>query len=85
MLRVVDGRWWCNGADLGSCEENYKHRSVILETPICAIGEEFATPFQAVADQVVFREFICPVTGFRIDTELVLRSQAPLHDIRVAL
>ena len=85
MLQVVDGRWWCNGADLGSCEENYKHRSVILETPICAIGEEFATPFQAVADQVVFREFICPVTGFRIDTELVLRSQAPLHDIRVAL
>jgi N-methylhydantoinase B len=85
LLHVVAGRWWCNGADLGSCDENYKSRALLLETPISAIGEEFTTPFQEVADQVAFREYVCPVTGFRIDTELALRTQAPLHDIRVAL
>jgi N-methylhydantoinase B len=83
ILHVVDGRWWCNGADLGPSDENYKDHAVMLETPISEIGEEFATPFASVADQIVFREYICPITGDRIDTELSLRSQASLHDIHI--
>jgi N-methylhydantoinase B len=84
MLHVVDGRWWCNGADLGPSDANYKDATVTLETPIQAIGKEYASPFPAVADRVVFREYVCPVTGYRIDTELSLRDQPPLHDIRIS-
>ena len=85
LLHVVDGRWWCNGADLGRSDANYKDEARTLETPIQAIGEEYATPFPALADRVVFREYVCPVTGYRIDTELSLREQPPLHDIRIQL
>jgi N-methylhydantoinase B len=34
-----------------------------------------------MADQIVFREFICPVTGYRIDTELARAGEPPLVDI----
>jgi N-methylhydantoinase B len=84
ILHLVDGRWWCNGADLGSADANYKHRAMLIETPIRCIGDEFATPFHAVADRMIFREFVCPITGYRIDTELALRDQPPLHDICIA-
>jgi acetone carboxylase gamma subunit len=30
---------------------------------------------------VVFREFLCPVTGLRIDTEIARAGEPPLHDI----
>jgi N-methylhydantoinase B len=85
MLHLVKGRWWCNGADLGDCSSNYKDAAVTVETPASAIGREFQTPFAAVADRVVYREYICPVTGYRIDTELSLRTQSPLHDIWIGL
>jgi N-methylhydantoinase B len=83
MLHVLNGRWWCNGADLGSCDDDYKNLARLIETPIRMIGEEFETPFQSVADRMVFREFVCPVTGYRIDTELALHDQPPLHDVRI--
>jgi N-methylhydantoinase B len=83
MLHLVGGRWWCNGADLGASAANYKDGAVARETPIDAIGQEFETPFEDVAGRVVFREYLCPVTGYRIDTELALRTQPPLHDIRI--
>lgn len=84
-MHVLNGRWWCNGGDLGSSDANYKDTCALLETPIRMIGEEFSTPFQEMADQMIFREFVCPVTGYRIDTELALNRQAPLHDVRIAL
>jgi hypothetical protein len=33
---------------------------------------------------MVFREFLCPVTGYRIDTELARADQPPLQDIVLA-
>jgi hypothetical protein len=30
---------------------------------------------------MVFREFVCPVTGYRIDTEIARAEEAPLHDV----
>jgi hypothetical protein len=35
------------------------------------------------ADRIVFREYLCPVTGYRIDTEIAKTGQPPLHDIVV--
>ena len=34
-----------------------------------------------MADLFVFREYVCPVTGYRIDTELARRDEPPLQDI----
>jgi N-methylhydantoinase B len=83
ILYLAHGRWWCNGVDLGPSHANYKDAAIKRETPVSAIGVEFATPFQDVADKVVFREYLCPVTGYRIDTELALSTQPSLHDIRI--
>jgi N-methylhydantoinase B len=83
LLFIVDGRWWCNGADLGLANENYKHAASTREVRAREIAPEFEVPNYAheMADRMVFREFICPVTGYRIDTELARAGQAPLHDI----
>jgi N-methylhydantoinase B len=83
LLHVVDGRWWCNGADLGPVTGNYKDEAVVRELPTREIAPEYAVPEYAwtMADRMVFREFICPVTGYRIDTELARADEPPLHDI----
>jgi N-methylhydantoinase B len=83
LLHVLDGRWWCNGADLGAVEENYKSAAVVRHVRAREIAPEFAVPGYAheMADRMFFREFICPVTGYRIDTELARADEAPLHDI----
>jgi N-methylhydantoinase B len=85
LLYVVDRRWWCNGADLGPVDSNYKSRAKLRETSIRALGPEFDAPDEEVADLIVFREFLCPVTGYRIDTELALRTEPLLHDIQIQL
>jgi N-methylhydantoinase B len=83
LLHVVDGRWWCNGADLGPVEANYKAAAVLRETLAREIGPEYAVAEYAweMADRMVFREFVCPVTGYRIDTEIARAGEPPLHDV----
>jgi len=85
LLHVVDGRWWCNGADLGPVSENYKDSVPVRQLRVRDAGEEFATPFTEVADQMLLREYLCPVTGYLIDSEMLLTTQTPLHDVRIAL
>jgi N-methylhydantoinase B len=85
LLYVVNRRWWCNGADLGPVEDSYKRRAIVRESPIRMLGPEFETPFAQVADRIALREFICPVTGYRIDAETVLFGQESLDDIRLQL
>lgn len=86
LLHVVAGRWWCHGADLGPIAENYKLRARMRERPVGEVAPEFAAPeFAAdMAAQIVFREFLCPVTGYRIDTELARVGEPPLHDVVLA-
>ena len=83
LLHVVDGRWWCNGADLGPVSANYKDEAVVREVRMRDIAPEYAVPEYAweMADRMVFREFLCPVTGYRIDTELARSEEPTLHDI----
>ena len=86
LLHVVGGRWWCNGADLGEVADNYKAAATVREVRVREIAPEYAVPeyAHAMADRMVFREYLCPVTGYRIDTELARADQAPLHDILLA-
>lgn len=83
LLHVVDGRWWCNGADLGPVTDNYKEQAVLRESRTQDIGPEFETTDAEMVAHAVYREFICPVTGYRIDAEIDLVGHAPLHDIRL--
>jgi N-methylhydantoinase B len=84
ILCVVDGRWWCNGADLGPASGNYRESCVVRETPARMIAPEFDAHDVEMADRIVFREYLCPVTGYRIDAELARAGEPLLHDISLA-
>ncbi|HEX4109701.1 MAG TPA: hydantoinase B/oxoprolinase family protein [Solirubrobacteraceae bacterium] len=81
LLHVVDGRWWCNGADLGPVSANYKDAAETREAPVRLLAPEFAAADHELADRILWREYLCPVTGYRIDTELSRAGEPPLHDI----
>jgi N-methylhydantoinase B len=81
ILHAVAGRWWCNGADLGAVGSNYREQCLLRETPARKIAPEFDAHDIEMADQVVFREYLCPVTGYRIDAELARAGEPLLHDI----
>jgi N-methylhydantoinase B len=83
ILYAVDGRWWCNGADLGPLGGNYREHCTVRETPARMIAPEFDAHDIEMADQIVFREYVCPVTGYRIDAELARAGEPLLHDIRL--
>lgn len=81
LLHVVHDRWWCNGEDLGPVGGNYKTRSIILDTSVQEIGPEFIPEDLEMADRVVFRQYVCPRTGYVIDSEICLPDDQPLHDV----
>jgi N-methylhydantoinase B len=83
ILHVVDGRWWSGAADLGPANANYRERCVVRETPARMIASEFDAHDIEMADKVVFREYLCPVTGYRIDAELARAGEPVLHDISI--
>jgi N-methylhydantoinase B len=83
ILHVVDGRWWCNGHDLGAVDENYKDRTVVRETLMREFGPEYAVDDHEMADRLSIREYLCPVTGYRIDCEIVRTGGESLHDIKL--
>jgi N-methylhydantoinase B len=83
LLHVVDGRWWCNGRDLGPASGNYRDHCPLRETPARTIAPEFEAHDVEIADQIVLREYLCPVTGYRIDAELARVGEPLLHDMRL--
>jgi N-methylhydantoinase B len=81
MLHVVDDRWWCNGADLGPVAGSYKDHCITRRRPTRQIAPEFEATDHEMADLFEFAEYICPVSGYRIDTEIVRASEPALHDL----
>lgn len=84
VLHIVNGRWWSNGADLGTASENYRAGAQIRETRMRDTGPEFEVSDIASADRFVFREYLCPVTGYRIDAEIALASSEIFSDIIIS-
>ena len=60
---------------------NYREHAVVRETPVRNIAPEFAAHDVEMADKVVFREYLCPITGYRIDAELARAGEPLLHDV----
>ena len=83
LLHVVEGRWWCNGADLGPITGNYREHAVLRETAMRNVAPEYAAHDVEMADQIVLREYLCPVTGYRIDAELARAGEPLLHDLAI--
>lgn len=60
---------------------NYKDGCAVLERPLHSTEPEFATREGRAGWDVVYREYLCPVTGRRIDSEIVRAGDPALHDI----
>lgn len=81
LLHVLDGRWWCNGADLGPCEESWKAGAVHETLDFAGLAPEYAGGDAEMAAKIEVHAWYCPVTGYRLDLELVRTGEAPLSDM----
>ncbi|HZG90502.1 MAG TPA: hydantoinase B/oxoprolinase family protein [Pseudonocardia sp.] len=70
-------------AVLAAADGNFKDGCAVRERLIHTVEPEFATREGRAGRTVRYREYLCPVTGLRIDTELVRAGDEPLHDVRL--
>lgn len=71
------------GTEIGSATENYKKFCLYRERSIEQIGRLFGDPHRFVDDDVVVREFMCPVCNVLFDSEVNRRAEAPVRDVNV--
>jgi N-methylhydantoinase B len=63
---------------------NYKDGCAVLERPLRTVAPEFATRDGRAGYLVRYREYLCPVTGLRVDSEIVKDGDEALHDIVIS-
>ena len=81
FLHIADGRWWSNGADLGPCDASWKEGAAHEVLSIGDIAPEFGGGDPEMAAKVEVHAWYCPVTGYRLDLELVRAGEPPLTDM----
>jgi N-methylhydantoinase B len=81
LLHVVDGRWWCNGADLGPASASWKAGAAHVSLGFDALAPEFIGTDAEMAEKIVVHAWYCPVTGYRLDLELARGEESPLIDM----
>jgi N-methylhydantoinase B len=64
---------------------NFKDGSAVLERPLYDVAPEFATREGRAGHRMRYREYLCPVTGLRVDSEIVKEGDEALHDIEIGL
>ena len=69
---------------LGPTDADFKDACAVLERPVRELGPEYATQEGRAGWTVRYREYLCPITGRRIDTELLREGDAPLQDVALA-
>ncbi|WP_245633739.1 acetone carboxylase subunit gamma [Amycolatopsis jejuensis] len=71
---------------LADPQANYKLGTHVVETPLSATDRVWRDPALYVDEtSLVFREFVCPGCGCRLETEVSLRELPPVHDKQLAL
>jgi len=60
---------------------NFKDGCAVLERPLRTVAPEFATREGRAGYLTRYREYLCPVTGPRVDSEIVKEGDQALHDI----
>jgi N-methylhydantoinase B len=68
-------------AVLAPASGNFKDGCAVLERPLHAVAPEFATREGRAGYRMRYREYLCPVTGLRVDSEIVKEGDEALHDI----
>jgi N-methylhydantoinase B len=68
-------------AVLASARGNYKEGCAVLEHPLRTVAPEFATREGRAGYLMRYREYLCPVTGLRVDSEIIKDGDEALHDI----
>jgi N-methylhydantoinase B len=64
---------------------NFKDGCAVLERPLSDVAPEFATRAGRAGLRTRYREYLCPVTGLRVDSEIVQEGDAALHDIEIGV
>jgi N-methylhydantoinase B len=62
---------------------NFKDGCAVLERPLHDVAPEFATRDGRAGHQMRYREYLCPVTGLRVDSEIVKAGDEALHDVEI--
>jgi N-methylhydantoinase B len=68
-------------AVLAAATGNFKDGCAVLERPLRMVAPEFATPEGRGGHLMRYREYLCPVTGLRVDSEILTEDGEALHDI----
>lgn len=71
-------------ARLGPVTGDYRTACAVLETPVNALEPEFATRPGRPGEAMLLREYLCPVTGIRLATELIRTGDEPAADMVLA-
>ena len=72
-------------AVLGPVTGNFQTHCAVLERPTSEVGPEYVPPAGRAGERIRYREFLCPVTGLRIDSEIVRPGEGMLHGVRLAV
>ena len=81
LMHAVDGRWWCNGADLGPVDGSWKAKAAHQELGFAELAPEFTGTDPEMAAKVTLHAWYCPVTGYRLDLEIARAGEPPLTDM----
>lgn len=84
-LGISATHWHCCGCggELGPLDAGYKACTERRDHPIDSFAPGFESPHPDLAGRMEFREFLCGHCGTRIDTEIALKEDEPLDDVRV--
>jgi len=66
---------------LAPASGNFKDGCDVLERPLRTLAPEFATRPGRAGYLMRYREYLCPVTGLRVDSEILADGGEALHDI----
>jgi N-methylhydantoinase B len=70
-------------AVLAPASGNYKEGCAVLERPLRMVAPEFATREGRAGYQMRYREYLCPVTGLRVDSEIISEGDEASHDMLI--
>jgi hypothetical protein len=62
---------------------NFKDGCAVLERPLHDVAPEFATREGRAGHRTRYREYLCPVTGLRVDSEILKEGDEALHDVEI--
>jgi N-methylhydantoinase B len=68
-------------AVLAPADGNFKDGCAVLERPLREVAPEFAARQGRAGYLMRYREYLCPVTGLRVDSEIIAAGAEALHDI----